>query len=75
MNYNGSDTIGLWCNGSPNDVIGRIGIVPNGGAWGTGQLTTADRILRRDCNVTVGDSNPNDAYDPATTTRASPWAK
>ncbi|MEN0003636.1 MAG: lamin tail domain-containing protein [Bacteroidota bacterium] len=55
--YNGDDPIALVKNGNAVDVIGQIGV----------RVTYAQDItLRRKSSVTEGDTNPNDAFDPAT---------
>ncbi|HEX8252676.1 MAG TPA: lamin tail domain-containing protein, partial [Thermoanaerobaculia bacterium] len=64
--YNGDDAIVL-SRVSDNlivDSIGQIGFDP-GTEWGTGLVSTADNTLRRKQSVTVGDTNPFDAFNPA----------
>ncbi len=65
--FNGDDAIVLrkgGINGTIIDSIGQIGIDP-GTEWGTGLTSTADNTLRRKTSVTMGDTNPNDAFDPS----------
>jgi len=65
--FNGDDAIILrqgGANGTILDSIGQIGVDP-GTEWGTGLTSTADNTLRRKSNITVGDTNPNDTFDPS----------
>jgi hypothetical protein len=62
--YSGDDAVALFCGGAAQDIIGQIGDDP-GTAWGTGQNTTANHTLRRDCSVVLGDSDGSDDFDPA----------
>ena len=65
--YNGDDAIVLrkgGANGAIVDVIGQIGVDP-GTEYGTGLTSTADNTLRRKTTITQGDTNPNNAFDPA----------
>jgi predicted extracellular nuclease len=65
--FNGDDAIVLRKGGTSGtivDVIGQIGFDP-GTEWGTGLTSTADNTLRRKSSVTMGDTNPNDAFDPS----------
>ena len=59
--YNGNDTVVLLANGVVVDSIGQIG---GNVIWGSGSVTTQNDTLRRQCGVTIGDMEPNDAYDP-----------
>ena len=43
----------------------RSGVDP-GTEWGTGLTSTADNTLRRKASITAGDTDPTDAFDPAT---------
>ncbi len=66
--YNGDDAIVLRKGGAAGtvvDSIGQIGTDP-GTEWGTGLNSTADNTIRRDAAVTAGDTEPGDAFDPAT---------
>lgn len=65
--FNGDDAIALrqgGANGIILDSIGQIGVDP-GTEWGTGLTSTADNTLRRKSNITTGDTNLNDAFDPS----------
>ena len=65
--YNGNDSIVLRKGGPTGQVvdsIGQIGVDP-GTEWGTGLISTAANTLRRNRNVTDGDPNPNDTFNPS----------
>ncbi len=65
--FNGDDAIILRKGGTSGtivDAIGQIGFDP-GTEWGTGLTSTADNTLRRKSSITMGDTNPNDAFDPS----------
>ncbi len=62
--FNGDDAIVLKKNGVVIDVIGQVGFDP-GSEWGDNTLGTADQTLRRKPTIQAGDTNPNDAFDPA----------
>ncbi|MCC5655185.1 ExeM/NucH family extracellular endonuclease [Nostoc sp. XA013] len=65
--YNGDDAIVLRKGGTSGtivDVIGQIGVDP-GTEWGTGLTSTADNTLRRKSSITMGDTNPDDAFEPS----------
>ncbi|MEH7156087.1 chitobiase/beta-hexosaminidase C-terminal domain-containing protein [Neobacillus drentensis] len=64
INWNGDDAVVLKHNGTIIDVIGQVGVDP-GTAWGT-TVKTMDQTIVRKSSVTAGDSNPSDAFDPAT---------
>lgn len=66
--YNGDDAIVLrkgGAGGTVVDSLGQIGTDP-GTEWGTGLSSTADNTIRRDAAVSLGDTEPGDAFDPAT---------
>jgi hypothetical protein len=66
--YNGDDALVLRSGGAAGpvlDVIGQVGVDP-GTMWGTGSTTTLDDTLIRKASACTGDTNPADAYDPAT---------
>lgn len=65
INFNGDDAVVLKHNGNIIDVIGKVGQDP-GDYWGTGNVTTADHTLVRKRSITAGDTDPSDAFDPAT---------
>jgi uncharacterized repeat protein (TIGR01451 family) len=65
--FNGDDAVVLRKGVAPGtivDVIGQVGFDP-GTEWGTGLTSTADNTLRRNTDVCDGDTNPDDAFDPA----------
>jgi hypothetical protein len=66
--FNGDDAVALECDGAMLDVIGQIGVDP-GDAWGTGETSTLNHTLRRNCSSNAGDRDGSDAFDPA-----SEWA-
>jgi len=64
--YNGDDFVGLMHNGVFIDSIGQLGFDP-GTLWGVAAVNcTLDMTLVRINTITVGDTNPYDAYDPST---------
>jgi predicted extracellular nuclease len=62
--YNGDDALVLVNGGTVVDSIGQVGFDP-GSQWGSGDTSTADNTLRRMAGVCEGDTNPDDAFDPA----------
>ncbi|NJL39390.1 MAG: hypothetical protein HC840_06345 [Leptolyngbyaceae cyanobacterium RM2_2_4] len=65
--FNGDDAVVLrkgGASGTVVDAIGQIGVDP-GTEWGSGLTSTADNTLRRKTSVTMGDTNPSDAFDPS----------
>jgi endonuclease I len=67
MNFNGDDAIELYntATGSSVDIIGKIGEDP-GSAWGSGSTTTQNHTLVRKADITSGDTDGSDDFDPAT---------
>ncbi len=63
--WNGDDAIVLRKGDAVVDSIGQVGVDP-GTEWGTGLTSTADNTLRRKATVEAGDTDPSDAFDPAT---------
>jgi uncharacterized protein len=63
--FDGNDVVVLSHGGTAVDIIGQVGFDPGTG-WGSGDTSTADHTLRRKTTVTAGDTNPFDAFDPAT---------
>lgn len=63
ISYNGNDAVVLKHNGVIIDVIGQVGFDP-GLEWGSGNISTQDNTIRRLSSVTIGDTNPSDAFDP-----------
>ena len=63
--WNGDDVIVLRHADEVVDAFGQIGFDP-GSEWGSGSTGAADATLRRMAQVCVGDTNPDDVFDPAT---------
>lgn len=61
--FNGDDSVVVRRAGVVVDSVGQVGVDP-GTQWGSGLVSTADNTLRRLPSVTVGDTDPTDAYDP-----------
>lgn len=64
INFNGDDAVELRCNGTTRDVIGQIGTDP-GSAWTGNGVSTQNATLCRKSNVSSGDTNGSDAFDPS----------
>jgi Ca2+-binding RTX toxin-like protein len=64
INFNGNDAIVLKKNDTVIDAIGQVGFDP-GTQWGSGNISTANHTLRRRSNVTMGDPNPHNTFDPS----------
>ena len=62
--FNGDDAVVLKKGSAIVDVIGQVGVDP-GYYWGSGDVTTADHTLRRQASIEAGDTDGNDAFDPA----------
>ncbi|MBW4648780.1 MAG: DUF4347 domain-containing protein [Kastovskya adunca ATA6-11-RM4] len=62
--YNGDDAVVLRKGATIIDSIGQIGNDP-GTEWGSGLTSTQNNTLRRKSNVTTGDPNPFDPFDPS----------
>lgn len=65
IQFNGDDATVLKNNGVIIDSIGKIGEDPSAGYWGSEPVTTLDHTLTRKCEITHGDANPSDSFDPA----------
>lgn len=65
INHNGDDAYVLMKGDEIIDSIGQVGVDP-GSSWGNSDDNTKDHSLRRVASVTIGDTNPTDAYDPTT---------
>ncbi|GIF70682.1 lamin tail domain-containing protein [Asanoa siamensis] len=63
--WNGDDAVVLSKGGAVVDSLGQVGVDP-GTEWGTGLTSTADNTIRRTSTVEAGDTDPSDAFDPAT---------
>lgn len=67
LTFNGNDAIAL-SNKTTHaylDIIGQIGTDPGTG-WGTDPTATVNSTIVRKSNISVGDTNGADAFDPAT---------
>lgn len=60
--WNGNDAITLRKNGDVIDSFGQVGFNP-GTAWGSGDIATIDRTLRR--QAVIYDTNLYDVFEPA----------
>lgn len=65
INFNGDDAVVLRKGAAVVDSLGQVGFRPSG-QWGTGNASTADNTIRRKDTVCAGDTNVDDAFDPAT---------
>ena len=63
--FNGDDAIVLSNNDGIVDSLGQVGFDP-GSQWGSGDVSTQNNTLRRNTDVTEGDTDPNDEFDPST---------
>ena len=63
--FNGDDAVVLRRGTTIIDVIGQVGFDP-GAEWGSGLTSTEDNTLRRRNTIEAGDTNPGDAFNPAT---------
>ncbi|WP_118135759.1 ExeM/NucH family extracellular endonuclease [Oceanicella sp. SM1341] len=68
--FNGDDAIVLRKGAEVLDSIGQVGTDP-GTEWGTGAPGTQDMTLRRIASLTEPDTDPTDAFDPATSWTAT----
>ncbi|QTA90511.1 ExeM/NucH family extracellular endonuclease [Desulfonema magnum] len=64
INFNGDDAVVLRKNSTIIDVIGKIGKDP-GTQWGSGDISTQNKTIRRKPDITSGDADPDDAFDPS----------
>ncbi|MCB1801036.1 MAG: lamin tail domain-containing protein [Gammaproteobacteria bacterium] len=65
--WNGDDALVLYSGGFGNTVVdsfGQVGFDP-GSQWSSNGVTTQNATLRRSTSVTMGDTNPNDTFDPS----------
>jgi predicted extracellular nuclease len=62
--FNGDDAVVLRRGGTVIDAIGQVGSDP-GSQWGAVLASTQDNTLRRKADVTAGDDDPTDAFDPS----------
>lgn len=72
VNWNGDDAIVLVNpQGAVADSIGQVGFDP-GSEWGNAQIGTQNATLCRNADVTTGDVDPTDVFDPAVEWSALP---
>lgn len=64
ITFNGDDALLLKHGTNVIDSIGQVGFDP-GSEWGTGLTSTQNNTLRRLEGIDTGDTDPNDAFDPA----------
>ncbi len=66
--FNGDDAVVLRRGGATGTYVDVIGIIGNdpGSEWGSNLTSTADNTIRRKSSVTTGDTDPADAFNPAT---------
>lgn len=64
LRFNGNDVIELACAGIVYDVFGQLGDTVDP-AWGNGDYSTAGHDLRRNCEITSGEPNADDPFDPS----------
>ena len=62
--FNGNDAIVLGDNNGVVDSLGQVGVDP-GSEWGSGDVSTQNNTLRRNTDLTEGDTNPDDTFDPS----------
>src|SRR5690554_3666857 len=62
--FNGDDAVVLRRGGTVIDAIGQVGSDP-GSQWGAVLASPQDNTLRRKADVTAGDDDPTDAFDPS----------
>lgn len=62
--FNGDDSIALRQGTTIIDVMGQIGQDP-GSQWGSGLTSTQNNTIVRNANVTTGDTDGTDAFDPS----------
>jgi hypothetical protein len=66
INFNGNDVIVLRHDAAFLDYFGQLGNDPGTTGWGADPTNSVDNTLVRKSTVDVGDTNGNDAFDPAT---------
>ncbi len=65
VNWNGDDAIVLRDDGgNVVDSFGQVGFDP-GSQWSSGGVTTQNETLCRNEEITTGDTDPNDPFDPS----------
>lgn len=65
--FNGDDAVELYSTSTNQsiDVIGQIGSDP-GSEWGSGNQSTEDNTIVRNSNITSGDTDGTNSFDPST---------
>jgi len=63
--FNGDDALTLLNGGAIIDSIGTVGIDP-GSQWGTADTSTQDNTLQRNSNISSGDVDAYNAFNPGT---------
>lgn len=65
VNWNGDDAVVLRNpDGDVVDSIGQVGVDP-GSAWSANGVSTQNNTMCRNDDVTAGDTDPSDAFDPS----------
>ena len=64
VNWNGDDAIVLRNDGAVVDAFGQVGFDP-GSAWGSGSFSTVNNTLCRNDDVSFGDTDETDVFDPS----------
>lgn len=62
--FSGDDAIALRAGSTLIDVVGQIGSDP-GSQWGSGETSTKDNTIARNTDITAGDNNGSDIFDPS----------
>lgn len=62
--FSGDDAIELTVNGVVTDSIGQVGFDP-GTQWGAGDLSTQNNTIRRNANISMGDTDSSDDFEPS----------
>jgi hypothetical protein len=68
LNFNGNDAIVLKKGGAIGpivDAFGQVGVDPGITGWGNLPLNTTDTTLRRQVEISAGDTNASDPFDPS----------
>lgn len=65
VNFTGNDVVELVCDDELQDSIGQVGFAPPDLAWIANGVSTMNQTLRRRCEVTQGDRDSSDVYDPS----------
>lgn len=74
VNHNGDDAYDLVCLGETVDTFGRIGERPTSPPfWRGGGYDTQDFVLRRRCEVSAGDLDGADPFDPSVEWEGEAW--